>query len=70
MEHKLTQLKLIKINFPPKYDGELHIKVETLQDAYAYTFIHAATGDEWKTLVTAAKAIIAQDKRLINHKSK
>lgn len=62
----------IVIQYPPDFDGELHIDaVENRDrkgkiDAFQFTFIHAAVeGDAWKTLVKAAKGIIAQDSRSV-----
>ena len=62
----------IIVTYPPDHDGELHIVVETKTHVksgrmtYEYSFKHAAQDDTktaWKTLVIAAKAIIAQDFR-------
>lgn len=61
----------IVITYPPDYDGELHIDAEEKvglsksSRSWKFTFEHAASSDEsaWETLVAAAKAIVAQQKR-------
>lgn len=58
----------IVIQYPPEYDGELHIWAfrKTIQTAKVdFTLRHAIKNNEtdWENLVRAAKAIIAQDKR-------
>ena len=60
---------MIVITYPPEHDGELHIDVKKnsrygkASADFTYTFTHASKGNEWETLVAAAKAIIAQDER-------
>ena len=60
-------MKTLIIQYPPEFDGELHIKWESFlidNSKYTYQFTHSAEGNEWDTLVSAARAIIAQDERI------
>ncbi len=61
----------IVIQYPPDFDGELHIEAEEVKGlssasrSWKFEFNHAASEGEsaWETLVAAAKAILQQDKR-------
>lgn len=60
---------MIIIHYPPNFDGELHINVENIKDAYKFEFTHTSSNGlgwintKWDTLVLVAKAILAQDLR-------
>jgi hypothetical protein len=65
--------KKIIIQYPPDFDGELHIECRESRylkaTIYYYSFGHGAKGDDsWATLVEAAKAILAQEYRLQRRK--
>jgi hypothetical protein len=59
----------IVITYPPENDSELYIEWKEFKGlgvrSYEYTFEHTSQNgsNEWSTLVTAAKAIVAQDER-------
>lgn len=67
-------MSLIVIQYPPDFDGELHIRQEDIYPtsrnsaAYRYEFVHVQQGSPWETLVKAAKAIIEQDERIKSEK--
>lgn len=50
----------ITIQYPPDYDGELHINCDDEGTQYHYSFSHAKVGDESKTLYRAAWGIVSQ----------
>jgi hypothetical protein len=56
----------IIIKYPPDYDGELHITVLAAERWVEFQFTHSKKENEgvWETLVKAAEAIIAQNKRM------
>ena len=60
----------IVIQYPPDFDGELHIEHSTEEEAlsgrtdHTYSFTVAAhETDPWAILVSVAKDILAQDAR-------
>lgn len=61
----------IVIEYPPDYDGELHIWAYKNSGSINFTLQHAIQKNEhtktdeteWENLVRAARAIIAQDER-------
>lgn len=61
----------IVIEYPPDYDGELHIWAYKDSDAIEFTLRHAIQKNEhtqtnetaWENLVRAARGIITQDER-------
>lgn len=56
--------KRITITYPPDFDGELHIEVETTEYYHQYSFKYCTSaGDDWQALVRAARDILAQDAR-------
>ncbi len=65
------QPSFIVIEYPPDYDGELHIWAYRDTDYFEFTFRHAIQKNEftktnetaWENLVRAARGIIAQDER-------
>ncbi len=65
---------MIIIEYPPDYDGELHVNViERADGCYQYSFAHTKRVDgkestQFEVLVAAAKAIVAYDKHLKDKK--
>jgi hypothetical protein len=62
--------RLIVIKYPPDFDGELHITVESTKSYsgstdYAYSFARSGRteGEEWEMLGKTARDIIAQNDR-------
>lgn len=56
--------KRIVVSYPPEFDGELWIDyLEVEKRSFIFNFTHSQTGSAWQTLVSAAKAILAQDER-------
>lgn len=63
--------KIIIIEYPPDYDGELHIFTDKKSNSINFTFNHAIQKNiftktdetEWENLVRAARGIIAQEER-------
>lgn len=55
---------MIVIEYPPDFDGELHINEKQVDHGFTFSFTHAAVNNSaWETLVKAAEGILAQNTR-------